>query len=193
MRDQLKPTKTPDRNRPSPWCFGRNQWFHISCEARDIIDFAKLYIVTVSGISQFLHNDTYRVVIGEIMSMLLDCLCSCMAVLANVCLVQNTWMTTDFRCAEIAKRLLSGAVGHMIIIVVSNPNCLFSPPSMWVGLVTSCSNCSRSRYLGFKYQRMQILSINFKILMVSQARSFLISLFYFSFNCRHLLSSFSLL
>ena len=118
-------------------------------------------------VSQFLHNNTYRVVIGEIMSMLLDRLCSCMAVLANVCLVQNTWMTTDFRCAEIAKRLLSGAVGHMIIIVVSNPNCLFSPPSMWVGLVTSCSNCSRSRYLGFKYQRMQILPINFKILMVS--------------------------
>ena len=90
-----------------------------------------IFFVTVGGIiSQFLDNDTYRVVIREVMSVLVDRLRSCLAVLANVCLVQNTWMKTDFRCAEIAKRLLSGAVGHMIIIVVSNPNCLFSPPSM---------------------------------------------------------------
>ena len=62
-------------------------------------------------ISQFLDNDTYRVVIREVMSVLVDRLRSCLAGLANVCLVQNTWIAADFRCAEISKKTIKRGRG----------------------------------------------------------------------------------
>ena len=76
----------------SPWCFSHDQKFHIIWGQGHYRLCQLIFFVTVGCmISQFFENYAYRVMVREIMSMLMDRLRSCLAGLANVCLVQDTW------------------------------------------------------------------------------------------------------
>ena len=112
--------------------------------------------------------------VREIMSMLMDCLRSCLAGLANVCLVQDTWMKADFRCAEISKRLLKGAESHIIVMTHTNNTNLYLFTSFYV----SGPGDQLLELLSVKVPWVQIskdantVKKFKKVLMVSQARSF---------------------
>ena len=109
-------------------------------------------------ISQFFENYAYRVMVREIMSMLMDRLRSCLAGLANVCLVQDTWMKADFRSAEIAKRLLKGAESHIIVMTHTNNTNLYLFTSFYVsGPGDQLLKLLSVEVPWFRYQRMQIL------------------------------------
>ena len=96
--------------------------------------------------------------VREIMSMLMDRLRSCLAGLANVCLVQDTWMKADFRCAEISKRLLKGAESHIIVMTHTNNTNLYLFTSFYVsGPGDQLLKLLSVEVPWFRYQRMQIL------------------------------------
>ena len=112
-------------------------------------------------ISQFFENYAYRVMVREIMSMLMDRQRSCLAGLANVCLVQDTWMKADFRCAEISKRLLKGAESHIIVMTHTNNTNFYLFTSFYVsGPGDQLLKLLSVEVPWFRYQRMQILLRN---------------------------------
>ena len=83
----------------------------------------------------------------------MDCFRSCLAGLANVCLVQDTWMKADFRCAEITKRLLKGAESHIIVMTHTNNTNFYLFTSFYV----SGPGDQLLKLLSFKVPGVQIL------------------------------------